>query len=884
MTRHGPRAAALALALVVYLSPAPAVTASSWQVTTQGTPLTSVQDVDVLLAEAGKLLQSRKADDAKAAFERALAAAERLALEPEQAAALCGIGEAMSVNARYQDARAYGLRCLEIYERLSAPRGIGQANLLLNVVAELTGEYPEAEMRARRAMNTFESAGDLRDRAAATLNLLRVAKMDAAESDRLVARAVDDAHASEDRGIEASAFHVWGDGLFAGGRYEEAFKKLERAEGLYKELGNRRELGTIYNSLGRVYRAHGQLDEALRYQLMALDLHQGIGEPLQLIQSLNAVGAVHGMLGHVKESREFYERALQIALQSSSPRIQDFLRANIANLLNQQGEFARAADMLEQVIARGLDSNVAVRQSQLSNARLHLGQPREALAAAEKALEICGTAANDCILALLSRARARGALGDQTAALADITLALNGIEDVRKRLVPADFFKQEFHRALESIYSEAIAFNLRSNRDGPALETAELARSRAFADLLASRAAAPDGSPLLFRGSDTPAALKSLVTVAPASVGDIAASAARLGSTFLLYWVADDGLIAWVVTPDGTVRARRVNVLRSRLDELVRSTSPVTESGPVGPAAWRELYDLLIQPVRDALPRAPGGLITIVPHGPLQSLSFAALRDARGRYLLEDYTIHYAPAASVLQFTSAMQRSAGRTGDVLLVADPVTPARSRLDQPLPRLPGARTEAAAIARLVPGQRVTILRDTAASETGVRTAAAGKAVLHFATHAIVRDDDPFGSFLALGPGAGGADADGLLTAQEVYAWHLDADLVVLSACRSGGGRVTGDGVATFARAFIYAGTPSLVASLWDVADEPTNRLLPDFYRAWFGGQSKARALRMAQLQLLKDLRAGKVQIQTGAGLVTLPEHPVFWAGFVLIGEPH
>ncbi len=72
------------------------------------------------------------------------------------------------------------------------------------------------------------------------------------------------------------------------------------------------------------------------------------------------------------------------------------------------------------------------------------------------------------------------------------------------------------------------------------------------------------------------------------------------------------------------------------------------------------------------------------------------------------------------------------------------------------------------------------------------------------------------------------------------------------------MTGDGVATFVRAFIYAGAPSVVVSLWDVADEPTNRLLPGFYRGWLGGQSKARALRAAQLQLLADLRAGKVQL--------------------------
>jgi CHAT domain-containing protein len=218
---------------------------------------------------------------------------------------------------------------------------------------------------------------------------------------------------------------------------------------------------------------------------------------------------------------------------------------------------------------------------------------------------------------------------------------------------------------------------------------------------------------------------------------------------------------------------------------------------------------------------------------------------------------------------------------MLMVADPLPPTLSRLDRPLPRLPGARAESRAITALIPGARITRFEGNAARETSVRAASAGKAVLHFATHAIVRDDDPFSSFLALA--GSGADDDGLLTAQEIYKLQLDADLVVLSACRSAGGRVTGDGIATFARAFIYAGAPSIVASLWDVADEPTNRLIPEFYRAWLRGASKARALRTAQLRLLDDLRAGKVQIQTPAGLVSIPEHPVFWAGFALLGEP-
>ena len=89
------------------------------------------------------------------------------------------------------------------------------------------------------------------------------------------------------------------------------------------------------------------------------------------MQSLNAVAVVHGMLGHVKESREFYERALLIAERSSSPRIQDFLRANIARALNEEGEFSRAAAVLEAVIANGVDAYPAVRQTQLS-----LGAPQ----------------------------------------------------------------------------------------------------------------------------------------------------------------------------------------------------------------------------------------------------------------------------------------------------------------------------------------------------------------------------------------------------------------------------------------------------------------------------------------------------------------------------
>jgi CHAT domain-containing protein len=186
----------------------------------------------------------------------------------------------------------------------------------------------------------------------------------------------------------------------------------------------------------------------------------------------------------------------------------------------------------------------------------------------------------------------------------------------------------------------------------------------------------------------------------------------------------------------------------------------------------------------------------------------------------------------------------------------------------------------IAQQLPTARRTVLIGPDATEVRVATAAEQNVVVHFATHAVVRDNAPFESFLALG-----ADAtdDGLMTAEEIYRLNLHADLVVLSACRSGGARVSGDGIAAFARAFIYAGTPSVIASLWDLPDVATSSLVANFYRGWWAGASKARALRSAQLQMLRDLRLGKITLTTAAGPVVLPEHPIFWAGLALIGEP-
>jgi CHAT domain-containing protein len=432
----------------------------------------------------------------------------------------------------------------------------------------------------------------------------------------------------------------------------------------------------------------------------------------------------------------------------------------------------------------------------------------------------------------------------------------------------------------------AIDLEVRQGNWRAALETAELARARAFVDLIASResgAHAPGtATDVTWRGAAAgPIAVRSDSSASPSTASDLTATAAHLHATLLQYWLSDDDLYAWVIAPDGTINGARTAVKRARVEQLVRTVATNT-AATERTAGWKALYDVLIRPVEKHLPPRAGARLIVVPHGPLMQLPFAALRDPRGRYLVERFTLASVPSVTMLRYTRARRPADAPPASMLLVADPSSMPVIAGERRLPSLPGALEETRAIARLVPATRTTLLVRANATEPRVLAETPRKNVIHFATHAIVRDVDPWSSFLALGVPGDGA-ADGKLTAQKIYGLSLDADLVVLSACRSGGGLITGDGIASLARAFFYAGASSMIVSVWDVADEPAKRLLPAFYRSWLAGAEKDRALRSAQLALIRDLRAGRVMVSTPAGDVALVEDPALWAGFVLLGEP-
>ncbi|MCH9647330.1 MAG: CHAT domain-containing protein [Deltaproteobacteria bacterium] len=314
---------------------------------------------------------------------------------------------------------------------------------------------------------------------------------------------------------------------------------------------------------------------------------------------------------------------------------------------------------------------------------------------------------------------------------------------------------------------------------------------------------------------------------------------------------------------------------------------------------WRDL----LEPVASEI---AGRSLVISPDGPLHEIPFEALLTAAPRageawgdlkFLLRDHEITYVPSAGVLVTLTSAQALSSKPDSspepaLIAFGDPsaggspksvdtgsawnrprVTQRHSELRTrsgrtDFPSLPFARKEVRALEGVFGPGKARIWVGPEATESQARSVATTKAkYLHFATHGFVEPDFTNHSALVLAPDA---QQDGLLRLREVLGLRLSADLVTLSACDTAVGReYPGEGVVSLARAFLYAGASSLIASLWDIADRATVELMANLYRSLLEGQPKAKALRSAKLSLLTTQRTA---------------HPYYWAPFLLSGLPN
>ena len=265
------------------------------------------------------------------------------------------------------------------------------------------------------------------------------------------------------------------------------------------------------------------------------------------------------------------------------------------------------------------------------------------------------------------------------------------------------------------------------------------------------------------------------------------------------------------------------------------------------PQSLQQLQAALVEPLR---PYLNTERLLISPHGILHYIPFAALTNGQ-QYLIDRYQLTQLPSASVLRFLSPPTQGSGTP---LIFGNPTFD-----------LPFAGTEAQAISELY---EIAPIIGEEATEAHLKLQASQASILHLATHGEYNTDNPlFSQILLAGSSEGG---DGRLQIHEIYDLDLTANtqLVVLSACQTQVGNASdGDEIIGLNRAFLYAGTPNVVATLWHISDEATAELMKQFYASLKSGVSTAEALQFAQQAIKKN-----------------PDyaHPYYWAAFGLTGN--
>jgi len=349
----------------------------------------------------------------------------------------------------------------------------------------------------------------------------------------------------------------------------------------------------------------------------------------------------------------------------------------------------------------------------------------------------------------------------------------------------------------------------------------------------------------------------------------------------LEYFVTDNETLVWVISQDGIQTASSIAVSRDELTEQVRGFREEIENQPVPEQAaasylsalekGRDLYDQLIAPVEKYLEDAthlviiPSDVLFYLPFGALVNCPGCSKHDLYGgKFLIEDYSISYAPSMSSL-YWPFQHHGSGTYDSILAVGNPIGD-----------LSAAEEEVKEAAALFP--QPTVLIGEQGTETTVKGALQTQNydVVHLSTHGLFDTTMPLLSELVFR--AGGND-DGNLYAGEILGLPFTTNLVVLSACQTAlppelteetEGLVVGDELQGLSQALFVAGAPSAVLTLWNVNDKSTSQLMQAMYQRLQGGAKKGEALRQAQLALIHDPTN------------LYYHHPYYWAPFVLYGD--
>lgn len=768
------------------------------------------------------VLSSRRAelDEAVRLLEEALAIRMELGDPREEAATTRHLANACF-------ARGELARALQLHERaLAIHRSFGsataQATDLNNIgaVYQTIGDRRAARRYIRESLRGMRGAGDVAGEALARANL----------------------------GI---LLEEEGDRAGAAREYAESIRLREAIGDRRGAALSRLNLAEVQSALGRTVRSQESLGDVL-------GTFRAIGDPAGEALALGALGDLLLRQGRAGAAADTFRQALEIAGRSGLKEEVWRSEAGLAACLEAEGLWREALSGYEraiagveslrlEVISPELKSRFLARRIGLydSAVRILREHGREAVRDGEPPAEVA--------FAFAERSRARSLLD----------LLAESRADLRRGVDPALLRREAALVARLALAGRDLQI-VRDQRDKEALEDT-LRRAEEELELLKVeiRQAAPRYAALLYPR--------------PGRAREIQESVLRPGEVLLEYMLGEDASDLWMLTHDAIVwrvlpgRAAIEPDVR-RLLEVLRSRSADLGAAPAYLPLARRLGRLLLP----GDPPQEGSRLLIVADGILHYLPFEALiaptagKAGIDRPLIERYEIAYAPSASSLRLLRApMAAGTDRSGTILVLSDPGGDSKSPWQGARDPLPFAREESRRIGGLFVAEGRTVLLGDRATEEALKSAdLRGVRYLHFAAHGLIDEEAPGRSGILL---AGGGSEDGLLQTNEIFGLGLGADMVVLSGCRTGLGRlVRGEGLTGLTTAFLHAGARSVVVSLWNVNDRATGDLMETFYRNLLAGSTPATALATAKRTLLRSGRLAD-------------RHPSRWAAFVLIGDP-
>ncbi|HRC84059.1 MAG TPA: CHAT domain-containing protein [Thermoanaerobaculia bacterium] len=720
-------------------------------------------------------------------------------------------------------------------------------------------------------------------------------------------------------GLEGKIVSNLGVVLWAQNHPDMARAVLLEGRARLHQAGDKLGESSILISLGNLEQLYGQWTEPVAQRFLgAIELAKSAGNepdaPGLQQEGWKALGYLYWSISRQDprkldpETLGRAEAAFEAALRLGAPANDPAVLRGLAGVQELRGELRQAARTYESLIREigrepGSLASQAAFKVDLASLDLRLEKLHEATSLLEEALRVLEPLPEpqwqfEVSRALSVRARVEEGQGKLQDALGSIRHVIE-LDEALRRTVADPSLRQSLAASRRKRYELAVAIadhlnqaSLNQASTAEAFGFSELARARGFADLLD-------------RANITLPA-EALASAAPPTLERLQQDLLKPGDAVLEYIVGEERSFLLVVTRHGAALrplaggpgSLSSSTLTAQVERLQKAI--LARADPMLDPAYTEpavaLFRGLISPAAELLEGVDH--LIVIPDDSLYRLPFETLLereprlgDAGAPFLVKRYRVSYLPSVTVwaqieAELNQRLDRSTpGPRYAFVGFGDPqnrsereaTVVAQARAGQPavgapaasLPRLPGSEGELRTISALLAPSAVKLFlgkQATKVAVTGPGSVVSDTRFLHFAVHGDIEGRSKDQLALVLAPTS--PQDDGRLRMQDVLGLSLRCDLVVLSACGSGlGEQLRGEGVIGFSRAFMQAGTPSLLMSLWNVDDVRTAQLMERFYGRLLAGASKAEALRQAKLDLLD---------QPGSA------DPFYWAPFILFGR--